>query len=150
MVAEQCRSAVSSIIDELDPLIMEEMVKAVRSISQEHFLDVPEDDQGLSTFESQAKDARATKVFLNPDEACKMARDRDMFPEIAEKNDDHKKFHEQFGKCLNLGNHGRNHGGYPIDAARTNSGARHRKVRCPSSGSDGRNYRSCAEKGAVH
>ena len=36
MVAEQCRSAVSSIIDVLVPLVIEEIMKAVRLISQEH------------------------------------------------------------------------------------------------------------------
>ena len=51
------------------------------------------------------QDADATKVFLNPHEAYKMARNRDMSTEIDEKNDDHKMFYEQFGKCSHLGNH---------------------------------------------
>ena len=29
----------------------------------------------------------------------------EIFTENAEKNDDHKKFYEQFGECLNFGNH---------------------------------------------
>ena len=55
--------------------------------------------------DAQVVHPEATKVSLNPNETCKMARVQKMLTEIAEKNDDHEKFYEQFGECLNLGNH---------------------------------------------
>ena len=51
------------------------------------------------------------KVLARADEILRVIRKNhaekylEIFTEIAEKNDDHKKFYEQFGECLNFGNH---------------------------------------------
>ena len=68
MVAER-RCSAASLIDALVLLVVEEIVKAVGSMSQERIRQhITEADQGQSTFECQPKDSRADTSWTGASE----------------------------------------------------------------------------------